>query len=213
VFVADEIPSELRRIVEFLNEQMTVTEVLAIEVRQYLAPDSDLITLVPQVIGQTEAARAKKRPGARRIKNLWGESDFVEAVRAEEPGSVGERQIDLYTWMRDHGARTSWGTGSRPGVVMWLGERSDGTSNPVAVYFSPGGMCVYFADARDQRSDDQFRQLVELIRTIPDVATYIEGLEKKDFKSRPRLPAADVLATDDHLDAWKRVLEQAAAPV
>ena len=38
VFVADVIPDELRRIVEFLNEQMTRTDVLAIEVRQYVAP-------------------------------------------------------------------------------------------------------------------------------------------------------------------------------
>ena len=36
LFVADEIPSELRRIVEFLNEQMDRTEVLAVEVKQYV---------------------------------------------------------------------------------------------------------------------------------------------------------------------------------
>jgi hypothetical protein len=33
VFVADDIPSSLQRIVEFLNERMTPTEVLAVEVR------------------------------------------------------------------------------------------------------------------------------------------------------------------------------------
>jgi len=37
VFVADEIPRELRRVVEFLNEQMAA-EVIAIEVRQYVGP-------------------------------------------------------------------------------------------------------------------------------------------------------------------------------
>jgi len=36
VFVADTIPRELRRIVEFLNEQMGETEVLAVEVKQYV---------------------------------------------------------------------------------------------------------------------------------------------------------------------------------
>lgn len=34
VFVADDIPPELRRVVEFLNNQMNPTEVLAVEVRQ-----------------------------------------------------------------------------------------------------------------------------------------------------------------------------------
>jgi hypothetical protein len=37
VFVADDIPSSLQRIVEFLNERMTPTEVLAAEVRQYVS--------------------------------------------------------------------------------------------------------------------------------------------------------------------------------
>ena len=36
VFLADEIPSELRRIVEFLNQQMDPAEVLAVEVRQFI---------------------------------------------------------------------------------------------------------------------------------------------------------------------------------
>ena len=35
VFVADEIPRELRRVVEFLNEQMRA-DVIAIEVKQYV---------------------------------------------------------------------------------------------------------------------------------------------------------------------------------
>src|SRR5690606_11228790 len=36
VFVADHIPHELRRVVEFLNEQMDPAEVIAIEVRQFI---------------------------------------------------------------------------------------------------------------------------------------------------------------------------------
>jgi hypothetical protein len=63
VFVADKIPPELRRIVEFLNEQMQA-EVIAIEVRQYVwqGPESGetLKTLVPSVIGLTERARVNK---------------------------------------------------------------------------------------------------------------------------------------------------------
>ena len=35
LFVADQIPPELKRIVEFLNEQMDPAEVLAVELRQY----------------------------------------------------------------------------------------------------------------------------------------------------------------------------------
>ncbi len=36
VFVADSIPPELRRVVEFLNSQMNPAEVLAIEIKQFV---------------------------------------------------------------------------------------------------------------------------------------------------------------------------------
>ena len=36
LFIADIIPTELQRIVEFLNEQMNHTEVLAIEIKQFV---------------------------------------------------------------------------------------------------------------------------------------------------------------------------------
>jgi hypothetical protein len=59
VFLADEIPPELRRVIEFLNERMTPTEVIGIEVRQYVG-EENLKTLVPRVVGQTEEARIQK---------------------------------------------------------------------------------------------------------------------------------------------------------
>jgi len=55
VFVADVIPAELQRIVEFLNERMSPTEVLAVEIRQYVGGDEQV--LVPRVLGQTAAAQ------------------------------------------------------------------------------------------------------------------------------------------------------------
>jgi hypothetical protein len=50
VFVADEIAPELRSIVEFLNRQMSETEVLAIEVKQYVDADGDRQTIVPRLV-------------------------------------------------------------------------------------------------------------------------------------------------------------------
>ena len=40
IFVADEIPAELQRIVEFLNGQMDPAEVYAIAIPQYVARDA-----------------------------------------------------------------------------------------------------------------------------------------------------------------------------
>ena len=63
VFVADHIPDTLRRIIEFLNEQMDRTEVIGVEVRQYVGDGQT--TLVPRILGMTTAAqRVKPRSGS-----------------------------------------------------------------------------------------------------------------------------------------------------
>jgi hypothetical protein len=60
LFVADRIPKELQRIVEFLNEQMRPAEVLAIELQHYRG--EGVRTLVPRLIGATSAAQQTKGP-------------------------------------------------------------------------------------------------------------------------------------------------------
>jgi hypothetical protein len=57
VFVADIVPPELQRIVEFLNEQMNPSEVLAVEVRQYVGNGPK--TLVPRVYGLSRGSKTK----------------------------------------------------------------------------------------------------------------------------------------------------------
>lgn len=59
IFVADSIPASLRIVVEFLNERMIPTEVLAVEIKQYLASDSRRL-LHSSLVGQTEKARTIK---------------------------------------------------------------------------------------------------------------------------------------------------------
>jgi hypothetical protein len=62
VFVSDLIPPELRRVIEFLNERMSPTEVVGVEIKQYVG-QGKLTTLVPRVVGQTEQARVQKIGG------------------------------------------------------------------------------------------------------------------------------------------------------
>jgi hypothetical protein len=82
VFVADEISPELRNILEFLNRQMSETEVFAIEVKQYVDADGERQTIVPQVIGRTEAAKAAKS-GARRPTRQWDEHSLLGEIRRQ----------------------------------------------------------------------------------------------------------------------------------
>jgi hypothetical protein len=212
VFVADVIPRELRRIVEFLNEQMSRTDVLAIEVRQYVAPGTDMVTLVPRLIGQTEAARDTKRAAAGRTRNRWTERDLIDTIRATNPGPPGERMVRVYEFLRDRGARPSWGTGAIASVTMWLGERDDDLSNPVSIGIYATNIAINFDFVRDRRTPEQMQRLADLMRTIPGIAGYIEGLEEQNWGMHRGMKPADVLGSDEALEVWKKALDEAAAP-
>jgi hypothetical protein len=62
VIVADEIPRELARIVEFLNDQMRA-DIRAVELR-WFSGDGGVITLSPRVIGETERTAVAKNTAA-----------------------------------------------------------------------------------------------------------------------------------------------------
>ena len=104
LFVADRLPSELRAIIEFLNEKMESVEVLGVELRQYTA--KDLQALVPRVVGQTEAVRAAKRRKTSRPRLT--EEAFLE--------KCPERTRDFFTWAlresEERGMSVGWATQS-----------------------------------------------------------------------------------------------------
>jgi hypothetical protein len=77
IFVADSIPPELKRVVEFLNQQMDPAEVLALELRQYVG--EGLRTLVPRVIGNTAIAESRKGE-ARNASRKWDELSFFDEL-------------------------------------------------------------------------------------------------------------------------------------
>lgn len=67
VFVAPELPHELRRVIEFLNEQMNDVEVLGIELRQFRTVESRtpaLRAIAPSIVGRTTQAEITKGRGA-----------------------------------------------------------------------------------------------------------------------------------------------------
>lgn len=75
LFIADRIPPELRKVVEFLNVQMRPAEVLAVELRQYQG--QGLRTLVPIVLGQTqEAIDLKSGAASAKPRRRWDEAQF-----------------------------------------------------------------------------------------------------------------------------------------
>jgi len=115
VFVADVIPQELRRVVEFLNEQMDPAEVLAVEIKQYVG--DGIKTLVPRVVGQTAEAQKKKTGGTRQGRK-WDEPSFF----AELEKNVSDREFatakEIYSWAQEKMPDIFWGMGKDHGSMF-----------------------------------------------------------------------------------------------
>ena len=88
--VADSIPDELARIVEFLNEQMSKVEVLAVEVKRYSGGASE--TFVPTVIGAL-AARPSKSGGTQSSRR-WTHETFPEAFTEPAHRHAAQRLLE-----------------------------------------------------------------------------------------------------------------------
>src|SRR4051812_27061377 len=99
IFVSDVIAPELRRIIEFLNGQLTSTEVLAIEVKQYVDDEARHQTIVPRVIGNTETAQRTKR--ARSPSTATDRATLVSALADVDPRAA-EAAKALLDWGEEH---------------------------------------------------------------------------------------------------------------
>jgi hypothetical protein len=121
VFVADNIPRELARIVEFLNDQMRA-DVRAVELR-WFSGDGGVTTLSPRIIGETERSASTKSAASSPEsldRNSWitkhlaplGD-DVVAAAQTfirivEEEGGevhVASTQGSIYALFRDGSGR------------------------------------------------------------------------------------------------------------
>lgn len=91
LFVADELPKDLKRVIEFLNEQMDPAEVLGIEIKQFVG--QGVKTLVPRIIGQTMEAQQKKSAAMSNVVK-WDEKSFfkeLQKTRGKEEAQIANK--------------------------------------------------------------------------------------------------------------------------
>jgi hypothetical protein len=165
LFVADVVPPELQRIVEFLNGQMDPAEVLALEIRQYLSGDTR--ALVPRIIGQTVAARDKK-VSARGPAAVWDEATFFARVTEKCEPAVAAAIRQIYDWARQRDGIT-WGKGQdNPAFGVW----HSGVKKNVVHVAADGGFSPVFARLKQFRpfdEDDQRREWLNRWNTIAGI--------------------------------------------
>jgi hypothetical protein len=202
VFVADEVPASLRRIVEYLNEQMTQTEVLAIEVRQFVDEHGDHQMLVPTVIGRTAAADATK---STRASRRWDRGSVLAHLRETTGDGAAETATRLMAWADGLRLSSTYGRGKVVGSWCPGVDASRGDLWPFVVYSNGDVEIGFVYMARRQHfSDpalrDELRQRLNEIDGI-DLAT--DSIER-----RPTF-RIDALSTDAGFSQFTRTVEWA----
>ena len=200
VFVADEIPPELRRVIEFLNEQMDPAEVIAIEVRQYVG--GGLRTLVPSIIGQT--AEAQQRKSVRGPTGAqWDEDRFMAGLRER----VGEEAVlvasSILEWANRTATRVWWGKGERSGGFVPV-VAHNGTDHQLFAVYTYGSLEVYFqyyAGKPPFDNEENRRELLRRLNAVRGVAIPEDALRR-----RPSISLASV-AREGTVQELLRVFE------
>jgi hypothetical protein len=138
LFVADEVPPELRTVVEFLSEQLDPAEAFAVEVTQY--SDGDREAYVPRLYGHTDEPTSTTRPDHDSDDFLSDVSDKqrdgnldtaeAEALRdlhefahehADEVDYGGSANVSLQPeWEALEGSRTLFSANTGGHVEIWM---------------------------------------------------------------------------------------------
>ncbi|MGH2487959.1 MAG: hypothetical protein ACRDHE_18315 [Ktedonobacterales bacterium] len=203
VFVADVIPPELRRIVEFLNEQMRPAEVLAIEIKQYLG--EGLRTLVPRVIGQTAAAAQAKGVVASVHMGRWNEESFFADLATRHPQDIPPARA-IYEWVKVNVDRLWWGQGKQDGSCYAILDYGKSEHLLLALWTS-GHIEFPFQKMRVGPFADESRRL-ELVSRLNAIGTIALSPGKVNGLPMVRLSAlTDQQAQDQLLDTLQWVVQ------
>ena len=181
VFVADTIPRELARIVEFLNEQMKA-DVRAVELSWFESEDG-VTALTPRIIGETERAQTEK--AARNALPPIGRDSWIE----ERLGRLGPQVTDaaerFIALTDDLGGRAE--VTSSQGSIITVFETPAGILYPLRLSPERKGMvqlCLAYLVSRSAFADQAVRQ-----RLYDELAAIVGTLSTKTLNGYPGFDA------------------------
>jgi len=176
IFVADEIPSELRRIVEFLNEQLDPAEVLAVEIKHFAG--EKIQTLVPRVFGLTAEAQGKKTQSVQR--EPWDADSFMMQLQNTQPRNA-QVAGKIMEWARKHNLRFRGGRGAKQATLHILVS----TTRPMCLDQWGGisaRLSLYTEDIRNGAQDPN------LVDRVYGVLNRIDGIQFTPTDKYPGIP-------------------------
>ena len=197
LFVADSISQELRRIVEFLNEQMSPAEILAVEIKQFAGQGYK--SLVPRVYGQTEEAKHKK--GITAVsKRQWDEESFFKELKSRRGIEEAEIARKILDWARNKLPRFWWGKGKQDGSFYPMLDWNDELYYPISIW-TYGKIEIQFQWLMNKSPFDDEMKRKELLKRL----NQIPGIEipEKAITRRPNI----LLSTFKDASSLRQLLE------
>jgi hypothetical protein len=198
LFVADRIPPELKRIVEFLNQQMNPAEMLALELR-YFAGEG-LKTIVPMVYGQTERAQREKAVGVPRRQ--WDEQSVLADLERRNGPEALRAVKRIAHWMKKRGDRLWFGSGGQDGSMGMTIVAHGHNLYPIAIW-SYGRIEIRFQYLLKGRfeSEEKRRELLDRLNKVAGV-----NLPADAIAGRPGIPMA-AFPDEAKLDSLLKVMD------
>lgn len=199
IFVADKIPTELRRIVEFLNEQMNPAEVLAIEIMQHVAEGQEERAFVPRLIGHTAQAERTKSVGVGPSRTI-DEKSFFEALESNRGSDEAATAAKILERAKSNGFSIKWGSGS---FTPTLGHA--GSQHQVAGIYTDGTVEIKFSHMQWKPPFDVVSKRIELRNRLTEIEA-IEIPEAHVTNKRPGFYLSKLRKRED-LDHFLGVLD------
>jgi hypothetical protein len=202
VFLADELPVELVRVIEFLNAQMSPAEVLGVELRRYVTDDEQETVLVPRVIGRTLTAIAAKE------RSSGGQLSTRQSLLADAQQRCGPDITRLIEFVLDDAEESNlrlvWGRGVSESVGVWgpvtgadtrlwmiqMGTPSAGDPARLEVHFARA------LAALDGSDDGRLEQAAQALAGLPPFTAKVRETRERGWAGRPQFPL-ETLPTDD----------------
>lgn len=183
LIVADLIPPELARIIEFLNGQMRA-DVRAIELRYYRGSDGRR-TLAPSFIGETEKSRISKGPRTSVRGPVIGLEEWLEMhLRQTDEETLRGSRVHLEI-MSQLGADVAVASTHRSVRAAFIAE--DGTKvRPLDLNIN-GKVSIGFKNIRNRPRlvDEEARK-----RICVEMSNAVEGIDQDNLNGFPGFPAA-----------------------
>jgi hypothetical protein len=195
LFVADAIPSELRRIIEFLNRQMDPAEVLGVELRQF--EGQGLQALVPLVVGHL------KTPPVRPDNRQWDKASILAEIQSRFSEAELEVARGVAEWMEGSGGSLSFGSGQKGSTSVGFTNNDGVRLDPIRLWTDGGIAIPPVKQWKRKPFFDEMENRRELIRRLKE----IDGVNiANDDRTRPLVRLSDLSSSPSKTQKFVSIL-------